>query len=45
LWCYQEWGDRDNYLWRETRAMKYLFAWILGVPGLLIFIWFCMNHC
>jgi len=25
--------------------MKYLFAWIVGVPGLLIFVWFCMNHC
>jgi hypothetical protein len=25
--------------------MKYLFAWILGVPGILVFVWFMMNHC
>ena len=29
----------------EQRVMKYLFAWILGVPGILIFVWFMMNHC
>lgn len=26
-------------------AMKYLFAWILGVPGIVIVIWFALNHC
>jgi hypothetical protein len=25
-------------------AMKYLFAWMLGVPGVIIFIWFLINH-
>jgi hypothetical protein len=24
--------------------MKYLFAWLLGVPGILIVIWFLLNH-
>jgi hypothetical protein len=28
---------------RET-TMKYLFAWGLGVPGVLIVAWFLMNH-
>jgi hypothetical protein len=27
------------------RVMRYLLAWMLGVPGVLIFIWFCMAHC
>ena len=25
-------------------TMKYLFAWILGVPGGLIVLWFLFNH-
>ena len=25
-------------------VMKYLFAWILGVPGGLILLWFAFNH-
>jgi len=25
-------------------AMKYLFAWMLGVPGGLILLWFLFNH-
>jgi len=25
--------------------MKYMLAWILGVPGILVFVWFMMNHC
>jgi hypothetical protein len=29
----------------EHRVMKYLFAWIIGVPGILVFVWFMMNHC
>jgi len=29
----------------EIGVMKYLFAWILGVPGILVFVWFMMNHC
>jgi hypothetical protein len=24
--------------------MKYLFAWMLGVPGGLILLWFAFNH-
>jgi len=24
--------------------MKYLFAWMLGVPGGLVLIWFLFNH-
>jgi hypothetical protein len=24
--------------------MKYLFAWLLGIPGGLILIWFLFNH-
>jgi hypothetical protein len=24
--------------------MKYLFAWILGVPGGLILLWFAFSH-
>jgi hypothetical protein len=25
-------------------VMKYIFAWILGVPGGLILLWFLFNH-
>jgi hypothetical protein len=25
-------------------TMKYLIAWILGVPGGLILLWFLFNH-
>jgi hypothetical protein len=24
--------------------MKYLFAWLLGVPGILIILWFLLSH-
>ena len=24
--------------------MKYLFAWMLGVPGVLILLWFAISH-
>jgi len=24
--------------------MKYMFAWLLGVPGGLIVLWFLFNH-
>jgi len=24
--------------------MKYLFAWMLGVPGIVVVIWFLMSH-
>jgi hypothetical protein len=24
--------------------MKYLFAWMLGIPGGLIVLWFLVNH-
>jgi hypothetical protein len=40
------WLADCSYIWRgKQNAMKYLFAWIIGVPGLLVFVWFCMNHC
>jgi hypothetical protein len=29
---------------REENFMKYLFAWGLGVPGVLIVAWFLMSH-
>jgi len=32
-------------LWGETRSMKYLFAWILGVSGVADFYLVYMNHC
>jgi len=24
--------------------MKYMFAWLLGVPGVIIIAWFLLNH-
>jgi hypothetical protein len=29
---------------KETHHMKYLLAWGLGVPGIVIVIWFLMSH-
>ncbi len=29
---------------RRRCRLKYLFAWILGVPGGLILLWFLFNH-
>lgn len=29
---------------RGGENMKYLFAWMIGVPGVIIFIWFLVNH-
>jgi len=29
---------------REDDFMKYVLAWMLGVPGVIIFIWFLINH-
>lgn len=28
----------------EARKMKYMLAWLLGVPGGLIVLWFLFNH-
>ena len=28
----------------EEKRMKYLVAWGLGVPGVLVVIWFLMSH-
>jgi hypothetical protein len=28
----------------EVSLMKYIAAWILGVPGFLIVIWFLFSH-
>jgi hypothetical protein len=25
-------------------SMKYMFAWLLGVPGVIIIAWFLLNH-
>jgi len=25
--------------------MKYMFAWLMGVPGVLILAWFAMRNC
>lgn len=27
-----------------VRLMRYLIAWVLGVPGVVIVIWFLMSH-
>lgn len=38
-------GRRTDEPKRKGEAtMKYLFAWVLGVPGVLIAAWFLMNH-
>jgi hypothetical protein len=29
---------------RAEAVMKYMFAWMLGVPGGLIVLWFLFNH-
>jgi hypothetical protein len=29
---------------RRIYSMKYLFAWMLGVPGGLILLWFLFSH-
>lgn len=29
---------------RKGEGMKYLFAWLLGVPGFIIVIWFIVAH-
>jgi hypothetical protein len=29
---------------KEERTMKYILAWALGVPGVLVFGWFLINH-
>jgi len=35
----------NNVLWlSRENAMKYLLAWVLGVPGGLIVLWFLFNH-
>jgi hypothetical protein len=28
----------------EAEAMRYMIAWLLGVPGGLILLWFLFNH-
>jgi hypothetical protein len=27
-----------------NKKMRYLIAWVLGVPGIVIVIWFLMSH-
>jgi len=29
---------------REEKKMRYLVAWVLGVPGVVVVIWFLMSH-
>jgi hypothetical protein len=29
---------------RGGSTMKYLVAWLLGVPGILILIWMLLSH-
>ena len=29
---------------REANKVRYIVAWIPGVPGVLILIWFVMSH-
>jgi hypothetical protein len=29
----------------RSNQMKYLIAWGLGVPGVLVFAWLLMNRC
>jgi hypothetical protein len=29
---------------QEEHQMKYMFAWLLGVPGVVIVAWFLLNH-
>jgi hypothetical protein len=37
--------DLQRSLAEEIKeTMKYLFAWVLGVPGGLILLWFLFNH-
>ena len=28
----------------EINQMQYIVAWALGVPGVLIVVWYLMNH-
>jgi len=28
----------------EDFQMKYMFAWLLGVPGVVIILWFLVSH-
>jgi hypothetical protein len=37
-------GNARASIHAEVNEMKYLFAWILGVPGILIFAWFIFRH-
>jgi hypothetical protein len=38
------WPENCPIKLRGELTMKYLFAWILGVPGGLIVLWFLFNH-
>jgi len=29
---------------KEENKMKYVVAWMLGVPGIVVLIWFLMSH-
>jgi hypothetical protein len=37
-----------KHVWLETlggKLMKYGLAWLLGIPPVLIVVWFLMNRC
>ena len=36
--------EREMLIYAAGDVMKYLFAWMLGVPGGLILLWFLFNH-
>src|SRR5690242_16292491 len=44
--AYSQIGQRfAHHLAEEIKTtMKYLIAWVLGVPGGLILLWFLFNH-
>ena len=29
---------------QEEQQMRYIVAWALGVPGVVVVIWFLMSH-
>jgi hypothetical protein len=47
LKCFSHGGTKHLFSRKKSREetqMKYLFAWGLGVPGVLIVAWFLMSH-
>jgi hypothetical protein len=48
--CAGAWQRRTEvspFLSAKTKGdliMRYLIAWVLGVPGIVVVIWFLMSH-